>query len=202
MAEIQASPVLAPESIPNVDNSEDEKKALLIRLDDLLEEYLNTLDEYQKAREQLSKQLSSGYLSLAQANFHNQSTSTRYGQDCYDERMQVIRKITITAPATDQIAFSTSSTQPSPNGPEKETNSPTPEESEKPSPEESKKPSPNPASDPLRWFGILVPQALRSAQASFISAVDRSIPDLATLARELRGLEMEVGRVQKQIKRL
>ena len=33
-----------------------------------------------------------GYLSLAQANFQNRST-THYGQDYYDERMQAIRTV-------------------------------------------------------------------------------------------------------------
>lgn len=37
-----------------------------------------------------------GYISLAQANFHNSSSAIRYGQDCYDERMQVIRKVYVT----------------------------------------------------------------------------------------------------------
>jgi hypothetical protein len=36
-----------------------EKAELLLRLDELLEAYLNTLDRYQKARQQLSTQLSS-----------------------------------------------------------------------------------------------------------------------------------------------
>jgi hypothetical protein len=34
--------------------------------------------------------LNQGYLSLAQANFQNRST-THYGQDSYDERMQATR---------------------------------------------------------------------------------------------------------------
>jgi hypothetical protein len=38
---------------------EPDKTALLLRLDELLEEYLGTLDRYQRAREQLSKHLSS-----------------------------------------------------------------------------------------------------------------------------------------------
>lgn len=56
--------------------------------------------------------------------------------------------------------------------------------------------------DPLRWFGILVPPALRSAQSNFITAVEGSIPQLANVARELRNQEIEIGRVRKQIKKL
>jgi hypothetical protein len=56
--------------------------------------------------------------------------------------------------------------------------------------------------DPLRWFGILVPPALRSAQSSFVSVVEGPIPQLANVARELRSQEIEIGRVRKQIKKL
>lgn len=36
-----------------------EKESLIVRLDELLEKYLETLDQYQKARQELSTQLSS-----------------------------------------------------------------------------------------------------------------------------------------------
>lgn len=58
------------------------------------------------------------------------------------------------------------------------------------------------ARDPLRWFGILVPPALRSAQSSFTTAVGEFVPQLATIARDLRSQEIEIGRVRKQIKKL
>jgi len=56
--------------------------------------------------------------------------------------------------------------------------------------------------DPLRWFGILVPPALRSAQSSFIAAVEGPVPHLVSVARELRSQEIEIGRIRKQIKKL
>jgi hypothetical protein len=56
--------------------------------------------------------------------------------------------------------------------------------------------------DPLRWFGILVPPALRSAQSSFIAVVEGPVPHLVSVARELRSQEIEIGRVRKQIKKL
>jgi hypothetical protein len=56
--------------------------------------------------------------------------------------------------------------------------------------------------DPLRWFGILVPPALRSAQAGFVSAVEGPVPELATVAKDLRSQEIEIGRVKKQIKKM
>jgi chromosome segregation ATPase len=57
MAEVQSQSASNPE--PKVQNREADKDALINRLDELLEKYLHTLDEYQKTREQLSKQLSS-----------------------------------------------------------------------------------------------------------------------------------------------
>lgn len=56
--------------------------------------------------------------------------------------------------------------------------------------------------DPIRWFGILVPPALRSAQADFITAVEGPIPQLTNIARDLRNQEIEIGRIRKQIKKL
>jgi hypothetical protein len=56
MAEVQSQSASIPESKIE---SQTDKDALIIRLDELLENYLHTLDQYQKTREQLSKQLSS-----------------------------------------------------------------------------------------------------------------------------------------------
>jgi coiled-coil domain-containing protein 115 len=56
--------------------------------------------------------------------------------------------------------------------------------------------------DPLRWFGILVPPALRQAQSSFVAAVDGPIPEIATLTKDLRRQEVDIARVRKQIKKL
>jgi hypothetical protein len=56
--------------------------------------------------------------------------------------------------------------------------------------------------DPLRWFGILVPPALRTAQSNFITAVEGTVPQLANVTRVLRNQEIEIGRIRKQIKKL
>lgn len=56
--------------------------------------------------------------------------------------------------------------------------------------------------DPLRWFGILVPSALRAAQSDFTGAVEGPVARLASVARDLRSQEMEIGRMRKQIKKL
>ncbi|KAF2741575.1 hypothetical protein EJ04DRAFT_507343 [Polyplosphaeria fusca] len=56
--------------------------------------------------------------------------------------------------------------------------------------------------DPLRWFGILVPPALRQAQSAFASAVEGPIPEIATLAKDLRRQEVDIARLRKLIKKM
>lgn len=160
---------------------------LMQRLDDLHEQYLNALDQYQKARDQLSKHLSSGYMSLAQANFVN-TKGRRYGQDYYDERMQAQRAVHISSPSIDsalRINFDIAKIEVTGEDTKYET-------------EEAK----SIPKDPLRWFGVLVPQPLRAAQSSFISAVDDSIPNVMNIRQQLRQLEIDIGRTRKAIKKL
>jgi hypothetical protein len=57
MTEVQSQSTVLPDNI--IRAQEADRDALVVRLDDLLGKYLHTLDEYQKVREQLSKQLSS-----------------------------------------------------------------------------------------------------------------------------------------------
>lgn len=56
--------------------------------------------------------------------------------------------------------------------------------------------------DPIRWFGVLVPPPLRLAQSKFVGVVEGPIPQLVTLSKELRVLEIEIGRTRKSIKKL
>ena len=56
-----------------------------------------------------------------------------------------------------------------------------------------------PASDPLKWFGILVPPALRSAQKSFKGAVVDIVPALASVVHEMRAVEAEVRKTRERI---
>ncbi|RYN68214.1 hypothetical protein AA0117_g11278 [Alternaria alternata] len=226
MADVQELPMDRAEVAARRD-----KDGLLDLLDAKLEHYLHTLHEYQEAMQQLSKELSSGYMSLAQANFHNSSSAIRYGQDCYDERMQALRKVHIAehgSAKSDQPYFSIYSpfatTQHS--DPDNTSNSAEQENeaqgSDLPKPkEDDAKSTPDPNSqssqnsektkeetnstekptDPLRWFGILVPPALRTAQSTFVSAVEGPIPQLVTILRDLRTQEIEIGRIRKQIKK-
>ncbi|KAF2007507.1 hypothetical protein P154DRAFT_517204 [Amniculicola lignicola CBS 123094] len=188
MTEVQVQPALASNA------SQDERKILEDRLDGLLEQYLQTLDQYQKTQKQLAAYLSSGYLSLAQANFNNNSHS-RYGQDYYDQRMQASRTINISGDDLN-VTFKLSVSQE--QDATIEGSGPAKSSQEDDSPAEEKKKS----TDPLRWFGILIPPPLRAAQASFVEAAEGPIPHLASLVKRLRRQEIEIGRVRKQIKKL
>lgn len=67
---------------------------------------------------------------------------------------------------------------------------------------EEKASSPQPkVVDPIRMFGILVPPALRSAQASFKEAIEGPLIRLAEVTGELRALEREIGRARKSIRK-
>jgi hypothetical protein len=50
-------------------------------------------------------------------------------------------------------------------------------------------------------FGILVPPALRSAQSSSITMVERVIPQLASVDAEMREMEIRIRRARKYYKR-
>ncbi|KAJ5198286.1 uncharacterized protein N7498_007403 [Penicillium cinerascens] len=89
-----------PVSRPGSENPEAELKPaeasseLLASLDTLLEQYLHLLDRQQKLQSGFSKQLSSGFLALAHANY-TCPPGRRYGRDYYDERMKTNKKISI-----------------------------------------------------------------------------------------------------------
>ena len=60
------------------------------------------------------------------------------------------------------------------------------------------KSSTNTLSDPLRWFGILVPPALREAQIEFANGLENVLP-LCNLNLEMEELEIEIRRVRKRL---
>ncbi|KAF7591919.1 hypothetical protein BBP40_000890 [Aspergillus hancockii] len=70
---------------------------LLQSLDTLLERYLHLLDRHQKLQADLATNLSSGFISLAQANY-NCPPGRRYGADYYDERMKATRRVALEPP--------------------------------------------------------------------------------------------------------
>lgn len=53
--------------------------------------------------------------------------------------------------------------------------------------------------DPLDWFGILVPPALRASQEAFSHAVVESIPSLATVIEEMHLVEEGIRRKRQEL---
>jgi len=154
------------------------------RLDDLLKQYLGFLDEYETARQELSRQFSAGFFNLAQAN-RSADPGRRYGQDYYDERMQASRRVSVITSRTGDVRVGiTSATRVA---------APT-EQNEKEGSNET-------ASDTLRWFGILVPPALRSAKSDFTIAIEGPIPRILNVTKQMHQLEHEISRLRKSIKK-
>lgn len=55
--------------------------------------------------------------------------------------------------------------------------------------------------DPLHWYGILVPTQLRQAQTSFVTAIQGPVSHAANAANAMRRLEVDIRRLRKDIKR-
>ncbi len=58
-----------------------------------------------------------------------------------------------------------------------------------------------PCRNPLNWFGILVPPALRATQEAFSHAVVESIPTLASVNEEMRFVEEEIRTKRQELGR-
>ena len=56
--------------------------------------------------------------------------------------------------------------------------------------------------DPIKWFGLLVPPALRLSQAYFRGAVGDSIPALVNVDNEMKEVEIEIRRTRKRLGKL
>ena len=52
--------------------------------------------------------------------------------------------------------------------------------------------------DPLSWYGVLVPQSLRSAQKSFTTVIE-GFPELVSVVYEMRILEREIGGLRERL---
>ncbi|KAI2636439.1 hypothetical protein GGS26DRAFT_495135 [Hypomontagnella submonticulosa] len=185
-------------------------------IDELLERYLHLLHEYTTLREQLSTLQTGMYQNIARANFAAER-GMRFGQDCYDERMQASRRIsvvtsndqdvpvfTVTArdagstpsqvPDTGKGTASEDGTQ---NSREKVDEKEEKEKDEEAEQAERKKKQPQ-RKDPLRWFGLLTPMALRQAQAQSIEAIEKVIPKLVSVNSQMAQIEIEVRRARKK----
>ncbi|KAL0635144.1 hypothetical protein Q9L58_005967 [Maublancomyces gigas] len=132
-------------------------------LDDLMLSYLDALDTYQSLRASLSTHFTAGFLALARANFHSPN-NTRYGSDAYDERMSAQLGVRV-----DSSGREFGSLRIAAAGEEK-----------------------GDCRDPLRWFGILVPRALRTAKMEFGKAVEEVVPALLTARARVLVLQRRI----------
>ncbi|KAF7125200.1 hypothetical protein CNMCM5793_001309 [Aspergillus hiratsukae] len=200
--------------------AESSAKALQL-LDHSLEKYLLLLDQHQKLQTDLAKQLSSGFFSLAHANY-TCPPGRRYGADYYDERMKAIRKMTIRSPPCPEKEEIVNGAEDAPQifAIDKTTNNKRVEEPETSKAEEADDSEVDNTrevdasatsdsdsskersrfSDPLHWYGILVSPSLRSAQRSFTEAVEQYLPKLASVVVEMRTVEREVERLRSELR--
>ncbi|KAL6713577.1 hypothetical protein ACLMJK_009042 [Lecanora helva] len=195
-----------------------------LSIDDLLERYLILLDQYQTHRESLHRQLSNGYLAISRANFSNPNRLP-YGRDFYDNRMQasiewyeviaqstwffyskMLRPVCGSSIKEHHPLFQLQRSIPQISSDISGTNEQNSSQSETKDATDSKtqysdqKVTDN-SRDPLRWFGVLIPQALRDAQCSFTSGVESHVPALASITKEMKGLEIEIRRARKKAKK-
>ncbi|KAL9015012.1 MAG: hypothetical protein Q9173_000367 [Seirophora scorigena] len=201
-----------------------EKESPRNALDEYFERYLNLVNEYQLLQRSLAKVLSSvegaipqndwtytqvlfqGHFSLAQANYSNPARR-RYCQDFYDDRMQASTRMNsnISSPPEQLSSFNPilkDITSVAFLPPASKTSSveqakriEDPDTIAKDSEPELR------VSDPLKWFGILVPLALRACQTSFKHAVRELIPSLTNVSNEIKSLEIEIRRMRKKIRK-
>jgi hypothetical protein len=166
------------------------------RLDKLWESYLNLLDQYTKAQDDIKKHMNSGFLSLAKAQ-SSAPFGRRYGQDWYDERMKSTRRVQVSSHASEtsedaitaglqalRISFANDPTEverkedvektsakdedPQPKQQPSPPGTPEPEIKQQSTEDEKTEEAEKPKPvNPLRWYGILVPPELRKAQSSF-----------------------------------
>ncbi|KAI1376712.1 hypothetical protein F4677DRAFT_71363 [Hypoxylon crocopeplum] len=189
-------------------------------VDKLLERYLHLLHEYTTLREQLNGLQTGIYQNIARANFAAER-GMRFGQDYYDDRMQASRRVAITTTSDQDSAArfavlameeehveaeSAQAAQAAdPPGSEKgvtvggdddDTVSDGNREGMKDG--DTNTPSRKKPKDPLRWFGLLTPMALRQAQAQGVEAVEHVIPKLVSVNAQMAQVEIEVRRARKK----
>jgi hypothetical protein len=166
------------------------------RLDKLWESYLDLLDQYTKAQDDIKKHMTAGFLSLAKAQ-SSAPLGRRYGQDWYDERMKSTRRVQVSSDASESTedavtaglqTLSISLADEPTKVERKEDVEKTHAKDEEPQPKQQPSPpgTPEPEAkqqsteddkteelekpkpvNPLRWYGILVPPELKKAQSSF-----------------------------------
>ncbi|KAK5744582.1 hypothetical protein LTR17_001977 [Elasticomyces elasticus] len=202
---------------------------LLDQLDQLWVEYLTFLDQYQAAQGDLKKQLSAGHFSLTQANFKSPNRRP-YGQDYYDNRMKASRrckiapqdqaslsmrfKVVDTTDSAKSAEFAEPAEKDAANEPQQQPSPPStpspdchenPEKSTPAAEDNKEEPAADATAsshDPLRWFGILLPRELRSAQTSFCTVIEGPVETAASAIRGMRETEAKISKLRKAVRKI
>ncbi|KIV88262.1 hypothetical protein PV10_07959 [Exophiala mesophila] len=260
------------------------------QLDDLLVRYLTLLDTYTALRSHLSKEFSSGFISLAQANrTSNLGPGRRYGEEGYDERMKSLWNVVLEPKHHEHPCLTASVGTENDSGTSRQKRCASPASTSipqkfevqpdhqglsdrsttkdhdhpksglhtaydsplmpfsplKPQSLTSVKPkqsmsqstihdatwvsehvlegpidddeidysciirpaaatdsdaTTNKVTDPLKWYGILIPPALRQTQSHFTTTVTTVIPRLLDVTRALHTLETQIRRLREEIR--
>ncbi|KAN0095790.1 hypothetical protein V8E51_016501 [Hyaloscypha variabilis] len=185
-------------------------------IDQLFEHYLNLLHQYDSLRSSLSSLQASIQQNIARANFDAQR-GVRYGQDCYDQRMQAARRCRVTRDPEGAALFAAGTVGEGEgwsaasegvheeNAEGRKSGIPADGSGVKgevdvdgeKSGEETEKGA-NKPKDPIRMFGILTPQALRLAQGGAIKMVEDVVPKLVSIDAEMKEVEIKIRRARKQ----
>ncbi|CAK7270913.1 hypothetical protein SEPCBS57363_004348 [Sporothrix epigloea] len=192
-------------------------------IEELLARYLSLLHEYTELRGQLSTHQSSMFGHLARANFAAER-GLRYGPDHFDSRMKALARLRTTknSQCADMTAlFATvrpkkeltvDSAKIDDCGCDENDGNEDDDERKKHGHEKADdvarkervdsakktKQEPDGLRDPLQWFGVLTPMALRQAQMEAITTIDSIIPRLASVNAEMTAVEIEVRRARKK----
>ncbi|KAM3449696.1 hypothetical protein MY3296_006673 [Beauveria thailandica] len=161
-------------------------------IDELLERYLGLLDQHATLRASLAATQRDTFQSLARANF-SAPRGARYGPDQYDARMQASRRVVITVEEESGPPTFTVTDDAVRLGGGVEA-----KEEKEVAGKGVAAAAAAVRNDPIRWFGVLVPQALRDAQRHARTAVQDVIPRLASVEAEMAHVEIEVRRARKR----
>ncbi|KAL2385828.1 hypothetical protein RJZ90_001002 [Blastomyces dermatitidis] len=203
-----ASPAVGAGST-SLPSTTDKSSAELSReLDSVLEHYLVLLDQQQRLQEEIGREFSSGFFSLARANNScppgRRSITPASKMPAQDKHTTLIlnQKRNIPFFTLENVSLSSFNSRETKEDTENKSdetgpNSSSPSRNSDPNEPDrctgSEKSSTNrQSSNPLNWFGILVPPALRTAQQSFCTAVEGPITTLAGVITEMREVEREV----------
>lgn len=129
---------------------------------------------------------------IARANF-TADRGVRYGQDHYDDRMQATRVLEVKSESVELHVVTDLEMQSEAQGSESKDSSNADSESTS----TTQTPNSSRSKDPLRMFGILVPQSLRLAQSQAVKLVEEIVPKLVNINMEMERLEIDIRRKRK-----